>query len=105
MIESEKRIERLYVQVAELGETDIIDNNKILSLYLQKPIDNIEKIPNWQYLMEVYVKIWEEELKDLDHKYHYENPFEYGPDRFMAWSILTGLIEELTTKTKIDEKS
>ena len=42
----------------------------------------MEEIPNWQNLMEVYVKLYEEFKDLLEDGYEYTNPFEYGPNRF-----------------------
>ena len=94
-VTEEETIDNLMEAVKEDNELHtIVEKNEIIVDYTGEDLDNMEEIPNWQYLIKVYVKLWEE--FNLDAEYDYANPFEYGPNRFTVWSTLADLIQELT---------
>ena len=96
-ITEEETIDNLMEAVKEDNELyTIVEKNKIIVDYTGEDLDNMEEIPNWQNLMEVYVKLYEEFKDLLEDGYEYTNPFEYGPNRFFVWSTLGDLIQELT---------
>ena len=81
---------------------DIVSRNKTLVEYTGKELDDMEDIPDWEYLMSAAQKQYDEYVEEFENGTYEWDLFDYGPDRFMVWSRLSDLIEGLKEQEKID---
>eukprot|EP01047_Picozoa_sp_COSAG01_P003628 COSAG01_NODE_109_length_25925_cov_48.384961_34_plen_108_part_00 len=103
MSRSDGHIKELLEQVKEHDEMyTIVDNNKVLVEYSGEELDDMEDIPGWEYIMKVAEKLYNEFETEFETGIYHWDMFDYGPDRFMAWSTLAKFIEDIKEQKEID---
>ena len=79
----------------EKSINDIVIRNKTLVEYTGEELDDMEGIPDREYLMSAAEKQYEEYIEEFEEGIYEWDIFDYGPNRFMVWSRLSDLIEGL----------
>ena len=103
MSRSDESVKKLLEQIKEHDEVHtIVDNNKILAEYSGEELDDMEDIPDWEYIMKVAEKLYDEFETEFETGIYHWDMFEYGPDRFMVWSTLAKFIEDIKEQAEID---
>ena len=103
MSRSDESVKKLIEQIKEHDEVHtIVNNNKVLAEYSGEELDDMEDIPDWEYIMKVAEKLYDEFETEFEEGIYYWDMFEYGPDRFMVWSTLAKFIEDIKEQAEID---
>lgn len=104
MSKSDEEIENLLKACRdEKSIHDIVSKNKILVKYTGKELNDMEDIPNWEYLMSAAEKLYdqfEEEFEDGTFEW---TVFAFAPSRFMVWGDLADFIEWIDEQEAIDK--
>lgn len=84
------------------GMYAIVDKNKILVKYTGEEMDDMEDIPDWQYLMSAVEKVYEEFEEDIEDANVDWDVFDYGPSRFMIWGGIVDFIKGINEQVEIN---
>ena len=103
MSRSDESVKKLIEQIKEHDEVHtIVNNNKVLAEYSGEELDDMEDIPDWEYIMKVAEKLYDEFETEFETGIYHWDMFEYGPDRFMVWTTLGKFIEDIQEQEEID---
>lgn len=104
MSKSDEQIRELLKATREHdgGMHDIVEKNELLVEYTGEELDDMEDIPDWQYLMSTAEKVYEAYEEEIDSGIIEWDVFDYGVNRFMVWGELASFIEDMKENAEID---